>query len=330
MMNEVKNCLNDSNIGFLEGVRLSEYSYFRTGGICELYIIPSDVDELLGAIRILRKAQAKFRIIGNSSNMLFLDGACYSCVVSCEKLNSWSYDNNSCEIHAEAGLMMPELSRIALRYGLVGFEGLEGIPGTVAGGVVMNAGAYGSNISDRLIYVKYLDENGTVLDVTKEECHFEHRRSMFRDASYVILECRFHGKKGNPVDIWKRMELLHRKRHTYQEFCYPNLGSVFSGSIYRVFGEDDYFLRLLSAIYYFLMYKIKIYKGRSPTDRNWINQVFAKRLGFSEYDDCFSIKNLNTLTNRGQGTERIVEFVEILKKKVKGKVPLENEIVEGF
>jgi UDP-N-acetylmuramate dehydrogenase len=143
-----------------ENVSLSKYSYLKTGGTARYVVYPRSVDSLVSMLGHMVEIGQRFKIIGNTSNLLFKDATDYSVLICTLWLNDISVANG--ELVAECGASLPELSRQALYAGFRGFEGLEGIPGTVGAGIFMNAGAYGSEIKDTLLAVDLADAGGSV------------------------------------------------------------------------------------------------------------------------------------------------------------------------
>lgn len=319
-------------IRFESRVKLSEFTYLKTGGLADLIIFPENELQLSQAVKWAFENELKYKVIGSTSNLLFLDDASYGCLICTSSLLEMRYDPNKRQIFVGSGVMMPDLSRKALFEGLTGFEGLEGIPGTVGGGVFMNAGAYGCEVKDTLIQVNVVLRDGSTAQYSLKEAGLTHRASMFRSTKTdeIIVSCLFEGKAGDPQSIFNKMELYHAKRHRYQDFFYPNLGSIFSGSPYRAIGQDDKVFKLISAAYYLVCYEWKLFRRESPINRKWLNDIVVKRFGLNYKLQPFSDKTLNCLVNRGQGTAEMVRFIEEMKQKTKGRIPIENEVVEGF
>jgi UDP-N-acetylmuramate dehydrogenase len=324
--------LNKLGIHFETNVNLSEFSYLKTGGSSKLVIFPTSPGELGELIATCSDLDVRYKVVGYTSNLLFLDNVAYSYLISTVRMKKVSCDLEEGIISAESGAMMPDLSRVALNYSVKGFEGLEGIPGTIGGGIFMNAGAYGCEIKDKLLEIDVVTEDGSFRTYKLSEIELGHRTSIFRNErkSEVICCCRFKAERGDAKKIFSAMELYHAKRHRYQDFCYPNLGSLFSGSPYRVFSSQDQTFRVVSAIYYFFCYKFKILRRESPINRRWLNDIAVKRFGLNYPIQPFSDKTINCLVNRGQGTEEMVRFIDEMKLKTKGMIPIENEVVDQF
>ena len=126
------------------------------------------------------------------------------------------------------------------------------------------------------------------------------------------------------------MELLHAKRHKYNEYMYPNLGSMFSGSVYRALGKRDPMYKLVSSAYYLWCYKWKMFRRESPINRKWINDYTVKRFNLKFDKQPFSDKTLNCVINNGHHTDELLDFIDQMRSLVGKHVPIENEVVNPF
>ncbi len=312
-----------------ENVKLANFTYLRTGGNAAAIAFPSSKEQFAKCIVVARRNDQPFKVVGNTSNLLFLDNVDYGLIISTRELTRVEVVGN--ELAAESGAQIPQIARAALQHSLGGMEGLEGIPGTLGGGIFMNAGAYGSELRDHLTSIEVVDLEGQFRTVSVKEANLGHRTSLFRQArpdSYVTA-ARFTLPHGNQREIYRRMELYHAKRHRYQEFMYPNLGSIFSGNIYRTMSMKDPIFGMINSLYSVLGYRLKILGRESPINRSWINTIAQKRFKFPFEVQPFSDKTINCLVNRGQGTDEMVRFINFLQG-LAGAVPLENEIVDKF
>lgn len=324
--------LSSAEIPFDRKVSLADITYMRTGGVAGTIIYPETSEELARSLKILADLSFPYKVVGATSNLLFLDDTSYRCLVSTVRLNKMRFDAENGQIVAEAGVMLPDLSRLALWNLVSGLEGLEGIPGTVGGAIFMNAGAYGDEIKDTLVAVDIAYEDGTIQRREASAIGLSHRSSGFRrgDLEGVVCCCYFVGKRGQEQSIVRKMELFHAKRHKYQDFFYPNLGSIFSGSPYRALGERDRVFKFISAAYYAICYEWKPFRRESPMNRKWLNDIVLKRFPLEYELQPFSDKTLNCLVNRGQGTAEMCRFIDQMKVLTDGRIPIENEVVEGF
>lgn len=331
-MDNLLESLHVGGIEFHENVDLAKLTYLKTGGTAKLLIIPRSRTEVIYCVESLRNASRNFKIIGATSNLLFLDNVEYSCLLLTTNLKGISIDENTNEINASSGEMLGDLSRFALVNSITGFEGLEGIPGTVGGAVFMNAGAYGYETKNVLKWIELIDEFGNCKIIKNEELGLKYRSSLIKKGEIkgIIVSAAFKIKYTEQSKIEKRMELFHSKRHKYQEFLLPNLGSCFSGSIYRALGKKDLGFKFISMVYFLFNYKLKIFRRESPINRIWINNLALKKFNLKYEKQPFSNKNINTLVNRGQGTDEMLRYINEIDQLANSKVPIENEIVLGF
>jgi len=320
----------DGEFVVFENVDLGKYTCMKTGGLARKIVYPRTVDALVSIVTDCNGSGRRFRIIGNTSNLLFQDGTDYSLLICTTWLDDISFRDG--ELVAECGASVPELSRQALYNAQTGFEGLEGIPGTVGAGVFMNAGAYGSEIKDTLVSFDFLHDDGKVERLPASRLGLDHRSSAIREGTLkgTILRCYFKGRPGNVRSIYKKMEIYHEKRHRYQDFLYPNLGSLFSGSIYNAVARQDRSVRLMMKYDLWRRRFMKYFLKGTPTDRTFLNEYMVKRCRLDFDIQPFSDKTMNCLVNRGQGTEAMVEYIRNIQALTKGRIPLENEIMDGF
>lgn len=332
MSAQIFDWLRKHKISHQVNVPLSDFSWFESGGNARAIITPSTIDELVAVVRKLAVSGERFRVVGETSNMLFLDDVDYGFFVSTLRIQTIEVDRDACEIRADCGAKLPDLSRRALLESAVGFAGLEGIPGTIGGAVFMNAGAYGDSIHLVLKAVQVVTAEGELKRMKVEELDFSYRNSVFRDGRclHFVIRAIFYLRPGSQSEIANKMELVHAKRHKYNEYNYPNLGSVFSGSVYRALAKRDRYYWLVSSLFYFFNYRVKIFRRESPLNRKWLNNFTLKRFKLSFSEQSFSDKTMNTIVNRGQGTRAVLHYLEKIEDLIQGEVPLENEIVEKF
>lgn len=324
--------LGSNGINYSSRISTSQFSYFKSGGVAEIVAYPSTIRELSDCLIGLKSLGVPYKVIGETSNLLFLDDARYSCLVSTIHLNKTDCDVANKRISCEAGAMLPDLSRLALLHSIKGFAGLEGIPGTIGGAVFMNAGAYGYSIDQVLDSIELMDDDGVIRVIPSSELGLGYRDSKIKkgEISGVIVRAHFRAELGDRDAIYREMEVFHAKRHKYQDFLYPSLGSVFSGSIYRALGQRDPVYRLVSALYFLVNYKIRIFRRESPINRKWINDFTVKRFGLKFDMQPFSDKTMNTIVNNGQHTDVYLDYIEKINRLIGHSIPVENEIVRPF
>lgn len=206
---------------------MKHYTTMKVGGKCDAIVFPNSIEEIKKIIQYCKNENIKFYVIGNGSNLLVRDEGIHALIIKIgNKFNEVSVNNNI--ITTSSGVSMPAVSQIAKKKSLSGLEFACGIPGTIGGGIKMNAGAYGSQISDVLLDVTYIDENFEIKTITNEECKFGYRESIFaHNPSYIILKSRFILEKGCFEEIEKKMNENSVARKNKQPLEYPNFGSVF-------------------------------------------------------------------------------------------------------
>lgn len=324
--------LKGEAISFEAGVPLREFSYFKSGGTVQLIVFPETADELERFVRFMHREKTEYKLIGETSNLLFLDGNQYGIFLSLKAFSRIDYFPEEKIIKAESGASLPGFTRKALLWGITGFEELEGIPGTIGGGIFMNAGAYGCEIRDCLMAVHGVEVNGEPFRFLPGQLEFESRNSLFRKnpERYIITHAEFSAQRGEPEKIYSRMELLHAKRHKYQDFLYPTLGTLFSNTdVYTAIGRGDkrycFLLGLLKRLFYW-----KRIRRELPMNRRLLNRFVCAHFGWEFEVQPFSDKNMNCLANHGQHTDRFLEYIELLKKHLPETSIIENEIMTDY
>ncbi|MBQ9834090.1 MAG: UDP-N-acetylmuramate dehydrogenase [Bacilli bacterium] len=211
----------------LENVSLKKYNTYRIGGIAKYIVIPNDVESLQELIKFLNANQIKYMILGNGSNVIFSDKTYDGAIIKLDKLNNVEIDG--LQVTAEAGVMLPKLVQTCVNNNLQGLEWASGIPGTVGGSIVGNAGAYKSEISDFLINVTVIDKNGNIKTLKANEIDFQYRHSSLKDKlkDLVVISAVFGLKPGNKEESLKVMEDRRTRRVESQPLEYPSAGSIF-------------------------------------------------------------------------------------------------------
>ena len=224
-----------SEISILENVRLAPYSTFRTGGPARFFTEPSGEDELIEAFRFAEEKSLEVFILGNGSNCLISDKGFDGLVIRIGKLmggiSSETGDDGLTYVTAGAGCLLSRFGNYCADLGLEGAEFACGIPGTVGGAVFMNAGAYGREIKDIAVSVRYL-ENNEIKEIKASECGFGYRTSIFAEKSGkgetpVILSMKAALPKGDKDKILAYCAELKQKRTSSQPLDVPSAGSTF-------------------------------------------------------------------------------------------------------
>ena len=276
---------------------MHNHTTWQIGGPVDLMLQPETIEELQDALLEAKTIGKPYYIIGAGSNLLVADEGLRATVISLGgNLCKWSVDGTA--ITAEAGLPLPVLARKAARAGLSGLEFAAGIPGSVGGAVVMNAGAYQSQMSNVIEQVLCCDQAGNLQVLDKEACGFAYRNSRFKeDKSLIILSVTFRLQPGDAAAIEKQMGHNTAARIEKQPTSYPNAGSVFKNP------PGDAAGRL-------------------------IDQIGAK--GWKEGDAMVSDKHANFIVNTGTATcTDVLRLIERIKNAVYQAtgISLEEEIL---
>ena len=328
-MNDLKEFLKNENIHYKSDVHLENYTYCKVGGNCQIYIIPTTTKNMATLIAYLQMESVPYTVIGETSNMIFLDDVVYGVIISTSMLNNIDLKDN--KVKVDAGANLSSFLRLLYSKKISGFEGLEGIPGSVGGAVFMNAGAYGSEISEYISNVECLTLAGDIVNLSKNECDFTQRNSIFRmERNYIILTITFNLEVSNNPNYYKNIETYHIARHCYGEFVLPNVGSVFTAKrcVYEELCNVDWKYKIIYKILCRLFYNrlMKLINRKSP-NRNIINQFTVYYFGLEDISGCFSIKHINMLANLNKSSWDFIDYIVKMKSILGDKVILENEIV---
>lgn len=208
--------------------KMSRHTTFRAGGPAAYYVSPADARELGEVIRLCRREEVPYCILGNGSNLLVGDGGFDGVVISMTAgFSGCTVDSDRCEIAAGAGASLSRVGKAALEAGLTGFEFAAGIPGTVGGAVVMNAGAYGSETKDIIESARVMTIEGEEKVLSLPELELGYRTSCIPANRYIVLEARYRLKPGSKTEIRAYMDELAARRKSKQPLEYPSAGSTF-------------------------------------------------------------------------------------------------------
>ena len=205
---------------------MSRHTTFRVGGPAALMALPRDEEQLLRTARIARQSEARTLFVGNGSNLLVDDAGLDALVIKTAPRVS-RVEAEKGVLSAGAGISLAQLAVEAASRGLTGLEFSHGIPGSLGGAVVMNAGAYGGELCQVISAVRAMDGQGEYRELTGPECAFSYRHSLFSDGDWLVLGARVTLEPGDPSAIRARMEELMGKRKAKQPLEYPSAGSTF-------------------------------------------------------------------------------------------------------
>jgi len=205
---------------------MKHHTTFRVGGKADYFVMPKSIEQVQGVINLCKKENLPYYILGNGSNLLVGDKGYRGVIIQIyREMNEITVDGD--KIRAQAGALLSKVGSVACETGLAGFEFAAGIPGTVGGAVVMNAGAYGGEMRDIIVSATVVTETGEVLKLTNEELDFGYRTSIVAKKNYIVLEAEYQLQRGDKADIRAKMDEFKVQRVTKQPLEYPSAGSTF-------------------------------------------------------------------------------------------------------
>lgn len=208
------------------GEPMSRHTTFRIGGEADCFVEIESVEQLTHLQRYLQMVEQPCLILGNGSNLLVSDRG-YAGVVLHVGPRMQQIRVQGENMIVQAGALMSQAAQTALEHSLTGLEFASGIPGTIGGGVIMNAGAYGGEISQVAEMVKVVDRQGNVLELDNTTMEFGYRTSAIKGQPFTVVEVTLKLARGERETISEKMRELAAKRREKQPLEYPSAGSVF-------------------------------------------------------------------------------------------------------
>jgi UDP-N-acetylmuramate dehydrogenase len=205
---------------------MSRHTSFRIGGPADALVLPVSAEELRRTIVLARQESIPLTITGNGTNLLVRDGGIRGIVV---KLAD-SFDRIVVEgigLTTQAGALLGAVSRRAADHDLSGLEFAVGIPGTIGGAIIMNAGAYGGEMKEVVTRCTVLEEDGTLRVMLPEDLKFGYRKSALQGTHTLVVEVTMELRPGDPAEIRARMAEFTHQRESKQPLSFPSAGSVF-------------------------------------------------------------------------------------------------------
>lgn len=210
----------------LEREPMCRHTTFRVGGKAACFVRISSIGQLQKLIPYFEQIGLPYFILGNGSNLLVSDDGYDGVILQVgDKFGRISTEGNHME--AQAGALLSAVARCALEHGLTGLEFASGIPGTIGGGVVMNAGAYGGEMKQVVTQVRVLGSGGEILTLDREAMEFGYRSSVIKNSRFTVLTVTLELACGDKKEIQARVEELARRRREKQPLEYPSAGSTF-------------------------------------------------------------------------------------------------------
>ena len=222
-LTELQNVMGGSGIFMEEPMK--KHTTFRVGGPADVLVQP-DETALAAILALCRQYHVSYSFIGNGSNLLVGDKGIRGVVIEMtDPMGNIEVDGT--KITAQAGAMLSKIANTAASNGLGGMEFAAGIPGSVGGAVVMNAGAYGGEMKDIIEKVYVLDENGAQLELDRDALDLGYRHSCIPEKKYIVTKVVLELVPRNEAEIRSEMKELNEKRAEKQPLQYPSAGSTF-------------------------------------------------------------------------------------------------------
>jgi UDP-N-acetylmuramate dehydrogenase len=285
--------------GLIEGrvlfdAPMRRFTSIQIGGPAECLIFPKDFHELRKVVLHARKKRIPLFILGKGTNLIVGDGGIHGWVV-CLTQGMKKIERDGEVIEAEAGATLQRLVQYSAQRGFSGLEAFFGIPGSVGGGLAMNAGAWGVEMKDVLLSVSFLDEDGEVVERSRPRLEFAYRKLDF-PSQWIVLRGRFQLKRGKKEEILERMKSFSEMRRKTQPLDDPSAGSIFKNP-------------------------------QEGSAGRWIEEAGLK--GFRIGQAMVSDRHANFIVNLGKATAReVIDLIQWVERKVceeKG-ISLEREV----
>lgn len=210
----------------LRNEEMSRHTTFRIGGPADCLVQPENAGELRKILRICREEDVPYFILGNGSNLLVSDSGYRGLIIQLFR-NMSGIEIDGDIITAQTGSLLTQIASAAAGAELTGFEFASGIPGTLGGACVMNAGAYGGEMKDVLVSVTAMDREGRIRTIDRDDLDLGYRHSALMDGGYIVLSAKMKLSHGEPEQIKMLMDDLRQRRTSKQPLDLPSAGSTF-------------------------------------------------------------------------------------------------------
>ena len=244
----LKNILKEDEL--IENEMMQKHTTFRTGGPAKFFVKPKTDKQIIEIIKLCNKYKVNYFILGNGSNLLVSDKGYYGIVIQIHEHNFANLevlkeDENIYYLKVGGGILMKTLSIEACLLSLSGLEDIIDIPGTIGGGIIMNASFKGSGIREVLEKVKIITPERIIMELKKKDCELTHRGSLLKDKRYLVIEALFKLKKWDKMIIQKAMTDNTKMRYEKQPMYFGSAGCFFVwnhaklGSMYEKYKENN-------------------------------------------------------------------------------------------
>lgn len=205
---------------------LKNYTTFKIGGTADILVKPNTLQQVTETVALCKEQGVPYYILGNGSNLLVADTGYRGVIIQIyNRLSDIKVEGNT--ITAMAGALLSKVAAVALKEGLEGFEFAQGIPGTIGGAIVMNAGAYDGEMKQVVVKCEVIDDKGKILTLQNKALEFGYRSSVIEKKGYIVLSVTLELTPGDPVAIKEKMKDFASRRKEKQPLDKPSAGSTF-------------------------------------------------------------------------------------------------------
>ena len=333
------NFLDESRINYSLNFDLIKNSWIKAGGKFEIYIQPDNFLKISKLIDYFKKEEMDYYTVGNISNILFRDGEIVTPIINLKKyspIETLSNNEKSVLLKVGAGVNIFKFSNyISNKLSCIGAEGLVGIPGSIGGGIYMNASSYDSCVSDFLKEVRFFDNNNILVVKSKKDLDFNWRKSLFHNYKRcLIVDGIFeipHSNQRDKIVIENKIEFTKDHRKFFQEKQKPNLGSLFATK--DLYKDIKNVSLVFKSLYYFNIFFTKVInkifkKNGVIFYRKIMVKIYSSFLGLNSVKLVkLSDRTINCVVNLNtKNSNIIINFIKMYEKKIKFSQKLENII----
>lgn len=333
--------LNENKIEYIENFDISKRSWLKAGGIIKIYITPKKSNEIEKLVNFFKRIRSKFYILGNISNTIVRDGVILTPIINLSKLDSIEKKNykNSLYVKVDAGVSIPRFANFIMKQSYSGTEALIGIPGSIGGGIFMNASCYKDELTKFINKIYSINYQGEIISRSKSQAEFNWRNSVYQRNNELILGADFLfplENFKNAEDIKKKSEKIKLHRKKIQENDNPNLGSLFATknlySDIKFISTRYLLLYLYHKLFLILINNNLLKKIDILSFRRKVNIIYKKSFDLDKNQEfSLSDKTINCLINKGsQNSKNAIQVAKHLEKIFKNKIRLENVILENI
>jgi len=335
--------LLNEKIEFTKNFDLKKNSWLKAGGEFQIYIQPKSIIEIKKLVNYFKKEKQKFLIIGNISNTIFRDGLIQTPIINLKKYNFIEknfLEDKSILLKVSSGVSIFKFSNIVSReFSISGAEGLVGIPGSIGGGIYMNASSYESYLTEYLESIDCINLDGELTNLKKKDLNLGWRTSIIHSKkNLIILNANFRiplVKKKDKIIIEEKIKRVKSHRLQFQEKKLPNLGSLFATknlySDIRNVNFIFFILNLLNTLLTRIVIRF-LNKDNLIDYRSIIVKIYSFFLGLDKFKGIrLSDRTINCVVNLNTtSANKVIEFIRKFEKKIKKSQKLENIILDNI